>query len=79
MLSFLVEIEYSLCPIFFLKKYLDVVNETLLLMFKIRVTQIKTYSWDNAQVVLVGNKSDMQSERVVSYERGQHFANQLGS
>jgi hypothetical protein len=24
-----------------------------------RCTQIKTYSWDNAQVILVGNKCDM--------------------
>jgi hypothetical protein len=44
-----------------------------------RVTQIKTYSWDNAQVVLVGNKCDMQSERIVAYERGKQFADHLGS
>ncbi len=43
-----------------------------------RVTQIKTYSWDNAQVVLVGNKSDMQNDRVVTYERGRQFAEHLG-
>lgn len=43
-----------------------------------RVTQIKTYSWDNAQVVLVGNKCDMESERVISYERGRQLADQLG-
>lgn len=42
------------------------------------VTQIKTYSWDNAQVILVGNKSDMESERVVTYERGKQLADQLG-
>ena len=29
-----------------------------------RCTQIKTYSWDNAQVILVGNKCDMEDERV---------------
>lgn len=44
-----------------------------------RVTQIKTYSWDNAQVVLVGNKSDMQNERVVAYERGKQLADHLGN
>jgi GTPase SAR1 family protein len=43
-----------------------------------RVTQIKTYSWDNAQVILVANKSDMVDERVVSTERGRQFADQLG-
>lgn len=42
-----------------------------------RVTQIKTYSWDNAQVILVGNKSDMEDERVVSTERGRQLADQL--
>ncbi len=44
----------------------------------LRVTQIKTYSWDNAQVILVANKSDMVEERVVSTERGKQFAEQLG-
>ncbi|GBP15079.1 Ras-related protein Rab-3 [Eumeta japonica] len=43
-----------------------------------RVTQIKTYSWDNAQVILVGNKCDMEDERVVSSERGRQLAEQLG-
>ncbi|KAK7501124.1 hypothetical protein BaRGS_00007609 [Batillaria attramentaria] len=41
-------------------------------------TQIKTYSWDNAQVVLVGNKCDLEDERVVSAERGKQLADQLG-
>jgi len=44
-----------------------------------RCTQIKTYSWDNAQVILVGNKSDLERERVVSTERGRTLANQLGT
>lgn len=43
-----------------------------------RCTQIKTYSWDNAQVVLVGNKCDLEDERVVSTERGKQLADQLG-
>ena len=37
------------------------------------------YSWDNAQVVLVGNKSDLEDERVISIERGKRLADQLGS
>lgn len=45
---------------------------------KSRVTQIKTYSWDNAQVILVGNKCDMEDERVISFERGKQLADQLG-
>ena len=51
----------------------------LLIASSYRVTQIKTYSWDNAQVVLVGNKSDMQNERVVTYDRGKQFADHLGA
>jgi len=43
-----------------------------------RITQIKTYSWDNAQVILVGNKCDMEDERVISFERGKQLADQLG-
>ncbi|KAL8574011.1 Ras-related protein Rab-3 [Nucella lapillus] len=43
-----------------------------------RCTQIKTYSWDNAQVVLVGNKCDLEDERVVSADRGKQLAEQLG-
>lgn len=49
-----------------------------LLLFFFRVTQIKTYSWDNAQVILVGNKCDMEDERVISFERGKQLAEQLG-
>ncbi|XP_010768764.1 ras-related protein Rab-3A-like [Notothenia coriiceps] len=41
-------------------------------------TQIKTYSWDNAQVLLVGNKCDMEDERVVAAERGRQLSEQLG-
>jgi Ras-related protein Rab-3C len=36
------------------------------------------YSWDNAQVVLVGNKSDLDHDRAVTEERGQRLADQLG-
>ncbi|KAL7985080.1 hypothetical protein Chor_003650, partial [Crotalus horridus] len=41
-------------------------------------TQIKTYSWDNAQVILVGNKCDMEDERIIPIEKGKHLADQLG-
>ncbi|CAG0904425.1 unnamed protein product, partial [Darwinula stevensoni] len=43
-----------------------------------RITQIKTYSWDNAQVILVGNKCDMEEQRLVSAEKGKRLADQLG-
>jgi len=36
------------------------------------------YSWDNAQVVLVGNKCDLEQDRAVTQERGQRLADQLG-
>ena len=54
-----------------------VISLSLSLSFS-RVTQIKTYSWDNAQVILVGNKCDMEDERVISFERGKQLADQLG-
>ncbi|XP_043550867.1 RAB3D, member RAS oncogene family, a [Chiloscyllium plagiosum] len=41
-------------------------------------TQIKTYSWDNAQVILVGNKSDLEDDRVVPAEDGRRLADELG-
>lgn len=49
-----------------------------LMLFLCRSTQIKTYSWDNAQVVLAGNKCDMEEERVVSVDNGRLLAEQLG-
>ena len=48
-------------------------------MLPCRATQIKTYSWDNAQVLLVGNKCDMEDERVVAAERGRQLSEQLGT
>lgn len=56
----------------------DITNEESFNSVQDWCTQIKTYSWDNSQVVLVGNKCDMDDERVVSYERGRQLADQLG-
>lgn len=56
----------------------DVTNEESFNSVQDWVTQIKTYSWDNAQVILVGNKSDMEAERIVTFERGKQLADQLG-
>ena len=44
-----------------------------------RCTQIKMYSWDNAQVVLVGNKCDLEQDRAVIQDRGKRLADQLGN
>uniref|UniRef100_G3Q755 small monomeric GTPase n=2 Tax=Gasterosteus aculeatus aculeatus TaxID=481459 RepID=G3Q755_GASAC len=41
-------------------------------------TQIKTYSWGNAQVVLVGNKLDLEEDRQVPTEDAQRLATELG-
>lgn len=56
----------------------DVTNEESFNAVQDWCTQIKTYSWDNAQVVLVGNKNDLEDERIVSFERGKQLADQLG-
>nr|XP_044627884.1 ras-related protein Rab-3C isoform X4 [Equus asinus] len=57
----------------------DITNEESFNAVQDWSTQIKTYSWDNAQVILVGNKCDMEDERVISTERGQHLGEQLDS
>lgn len=49
----------------------------VVLMFT-RATQIKTYSWGNAQVVLVANKVDLEEDRQVPAEDGQRLATELG-
>ncbi|RUS78395.1 hypothetical protein EGW08_013843, partial [Elysia chlorotica] len=55
----------------------DITNEESFQAVQDWCTQIKTYSWDNAQVVLVGNKCDLEDERVVSTDRGKQLADQL--
>lgn len=44
----------------------------------LRATQIKTYSWDNAQVILVGNKCDLEDDRLIPTEDSQRLAHELG-
>nr|XP_020517002.1 ras-related protein Rab-3B-like [Labrus bergylta] len=56
----------------------DITNEESYNAVQDWATQIKTYSWDNAQVIMVGNKCDMDEERVVPPEKGKHLADQLG-
>ncbi|KAL5971318.1 Ras-related protein Rab-3 [Taenia solium] len=56
----------------------DITNEDSFNAVRDWVTQIKTYSWDNAQVVLVGNKSDLAGERQITTERGRALADTLG-
>ncbi|KGL77184.1 Ras-related protein Rab-3A, partial [Tinamus guttatus] len=61
-----------------IKLQIWLLNHLFLLFASSRSTQIKTYSWDNAQVLLVGNKCDMEDERVVSSEKGRQLAEHLG-
>ncbi|XP_053723061.1 RAB3A, member RAS oncogene family, b isoform X1 [Synchiropus splendidus] len=56
----------------------DITNEESFNAVQDWSTQIKTYSWDNAQVLLVGNKCDMEDERVVSGDRGHQLSDHLG-
>ncbi|XP_053325802.1 ras-related protein Rab-3B [Spea bombifrons] len=56
----------------------DITNEESYNAVQDWATQIKTYSWDNAQVILVGNKCDMEDDRVIAPEKGRHLADQLG-
>uniref|UniRef100_A0A672LU77 small monomeric GTPase n=1 Tax=Sinocyclocheilus grahami TaxID=75366 RepID=A0A672LU77_SINGR len=57
----------------------DITNQESFYAVQDWATQIKTYSWDNAQVILVGNKCDLEDDRLVSREDGQRLANELGS
>ncbi|KAA0719196.1 Ras-related protein [Triplophysa tibetana] len=56
----------------------DITNEDSFNAVQDWSTQIKTYSWDNAQVLLAGNKCDMDDDRVVSSDRGRQLSEQLG-
>ena len=56
----------------------DVTNEESFKSCADWAEQVKTYSWDHTQVVLVGNKCDLEDERIVSYEQGKMLADSLG-
>ncbi|XP_053274423.1 ras-related protein Rab-3D [Pleuronectes platessa] len=56
----------------------DITSEDSFCAVQDWATQIKTYSWDNAQVVLVGNKLDLEEERQVQTEDAHRLASELG-
>ncbi|XP_032367754.1 ras-related protein Rab-3D [Etheostoma spectabile] len=56
----------------------DITNQESFNAVQDWATQIKTYSWDNAQVILVGNKCDLEDDRVVPTEDSQRLAEELG-
>uniref|UniRef100_A0A4W6EC09 Ras-related protein Rab-3 n=2 Tax=Lates calcarifer TaxID=8187 RepID=A0A4W6EC09_LATCA len=56
----------------------DITNQDSFNAVQDWATQIKTYSWDNAQVILVGNKCDLEDDRLVPTEDGQRLAEELG-
>ncbi|XP_043261044.1 ras-related protein Rab-3 isoform X1 [Colletes gigas] len=56
----------------------DITNEESFNSVQDWITQINTYSSGNAQVILVGNKCDMEDGRVISAEKGKELADQLG-
>lgn len=56
----------------------DITNEESFHAVQDWSSQIRTYSWDNAQVVLVANKSDLEEQRVVAEDRGKQLSSQMG-
>lgn len=56
----------------------DITNQDSFNAVQDWATQIKTYSWDNAQVIMVGNKCDLEDDRVVPTEDSQRLAEDLG-
>ncbi|KAF0032315.1 hypothetical protein F2P81_014605 [Scophthalmus maximus] len=55
----------------------DITNQDSFSAVQDWATQIKTYSWDNAQVILVGNKCDLEDDRLVPTEDSQRLAEEL--
>ncbi|XP_056466934.1 RAB3D, member RAS oncogene family, b [Gadus macrocephalus] len=56
----------------------DITNQESFNAVQDWATQIKTYSWDNAQVIMVGNKCDLEDDRIVPTEDSQRLAEELG-
>jgi len=56
----------------------DITNEESFNAVQDWATQIRTYSWDGAQMLLVGNKADLEDDRVISKQRGHDLASQMG-
>uniref|UniRef100_A0A4W5JEX4 Ras-related protein Rab-3 n=1 Tax=Hucho hucho TaxID=62062 RepID=A0A4W5JEX4_9TELE len=56
----------------------DITNQDSFNAVQDWATQIKTYSWDNAQVILVGNKCELEDDRLVPTEDSQRLAEDLG-
>uniref|UniRef100_A0A3Q2Z9U8 small monomeric GTPase n=1 Tax=Hippocampus comes TaxID=109280 RepID=A0A3Q2Z9U8_HIPCM len=56
----------------------DITNQESFNAVQDWATQIKTYSWDNAQVILIGNKCDLEDDRLIPTEDGQRLAEDLG-
>ncbi|TSK87526.1 Ras-related protein Rab-3D [Bagarius yarrelli] len=56
----------------------DITNQDSFNAVQDWATQIKTYSWNNAQVILVGNKCDLEDDRLIPTEDSQRLADELG-
>lgn len=56
----------------------DITNEESFNAVQDWATQIRTYSWDGAEMLLVGNKADLEKDRAVPTEKGQELAAQMG-
>lgn len=56
----------------------DVTQESTFLNIKEWVRNIEQHATDSVNMMLVGNKCDMEDERVVSTESGQKLADELG-
>ncbi len=56
----------------------DVCNGNSFINVKEWLNKIKTFGNENVKKILVGNKSDMNNERVITKEIGQEFADSLG-
>lgn len=56
----------------------DVTNRSSFYNVSNWIRQLKEHATDNVNILLIGNKSDLTSEREVSYQEGQDKANIIG-
>jgi len=56
----------------------DITNETSFLDVRNWLGQVQQHSFGTAQIILVGNKSDLEDQRVVPVQRGKDLADELG-
>ncbi|CAG9327758.1 unnamed protein product [Blepharisma stoltei] len=56
----------------------DITNRTSFVNLKRWIRDVQLYAGADSTVFLIGNKSDLENQRVVAYEEGKEFADSFG-